>query len=113
MIQVLFLTKADIAKAGNKVGRLHDFFKGVNEKETVVDFENCLKKRLRQGTAKDFLVVCEQAVEDLTDPQKVPETYDKHAVGVMRDMIPFFAEKLFNKSFAEEVKQFLDIREMV
>ena len=113
MIQVFFLTKADIAKAGNKVGRLHAFFRGDSEKEAVVDFGNCLKKRLRQGTAIDFLNACDKAAEDLSSPEKVPETYDRASVGIMRSMAPFFAEKLFSKSFAEEVKQFLDLREMV
>ena len=113
MIQVLFLTKQDIAKASKKLEQVHNVFKKPEESEAILDFAGCLKSRLKQGTAKDFLIACELASNDLSDPEKVPETYDNYTIGVIRDMANIFAEKMFGKDFAEEVRQFMDIRELI
>ncbi|MCK6462284.1 MAG: hypothetical protein L6Q29_00430 [Candidatus Pacebacteria bacterium] len=106
MIAVTFLRKEDIAKAEQKLLEVHKNFKTSGEQEVIVDFANCLKKRLKQGTVRDFVESCSKAADDLRNEKIVPEAYDKATVGFARnDATPFIAEKLFGKKFAEEVKQ--------
>ena len=113
MISVIFVTRQDIINTENKLNKLHSFFKTGSESDAVCDFVTCLKPLLIRGTAMDFLTVCEQAAKNMAIPGKLPETYDNYTVGVMQDMIPFFAEKIFGKDFAKEVVGFIESRELV
>ena len=113
MINVMFVTKIDIAKAKKRLLSLHKFFKEGNEQEAVADFATCLGQLLVKGTPMDFVVTCEQAAKNMAIPGKLPETYDAYTVGVMQDLIPFFAEKIFGKDFSKEVVGFIESRELV
>lgn len=113
MIFVMFITKQKIVKAKKKLDAVHLIFKKPSEQEAVIDFANCLKKHLKNGTAKDFLKSCDSAADDIADGTKVPEPYDSYTVGVMRDMADIFAREIFGKNFAKEVRQFMDIRKFV
>lgn len=113
MVIVSFLTGQDIVNAKKRLLVLHKVFENQQEQDAVADFANCLKTRLRPGTALDFLTACEEAADDLLDNKKLPETYDRYTVGVMKDLAEFFAKELFGKTFSEEVRQFIDVRELV
>lgn len=113
MIQVIFVTRRDIENAQKKLLVLHKKFEKPCEQEAAIDFENCLGKRLKSGTAIDFLIACENAADDLLDPKKVPETYDQFTVGIMKNMTNVFAEELFGPRFAREVQDFIESRELV
>lgn len=106
MIQAVFLTKSDIAKAQKKLAEVHKFFKG-GERDAIYDFASCLRKRLRFGSAKDFFTACEQAAEDLRDKTKVPEVYDGPTISFVVAVSPFIAENLFGRSFAKEVENYV------
>jgi len=109
MIQAIFLTKMDIVKAQKKLAEVHNIFINPNERDATIDFANCLKPLLRPGTARDFLTACDQASRDLSNPKKVPETYDSFTVGVMRDMADVFAKEIFSTDFAKEVEKLMKV----
>lgn len=113
MIQVMFATSQDVARAKKKLLTLHEMFENSSEREATIDFENCLGKRLKSGTAIDFLIACENAADDMLSPKKVPETYDLFTIGRFKDMADIFAKELFGRSFSEEVRQFMDVRDLV
>ena len=85
----------------------------------IFDFAECLKKRLiyhRQDITgvRDFIEMCEMvSTMDMADPDKVHEVYGKDTSAALYQMIPYFAEKLCGKSFAEEARKFMDVRELV
>lgn len=113
MIQVLFATKSDIFLAKKKLLTLHEILETPCEKDTIADFATCLKQRLRPCIALDFLEICEKSADDLSDPEKVPETYEQFTIGRLKDMTTIFAKELFGTQFAREVQDFIESKELV